>query len=87
VVLVAFNFTPIIRYDYYIGVPRGGFWTELLCSDAPTYGGSGVGNQGGVIADDVVWHGRPAKLRVTLPPLAAVIFVHRGTKAVSTPDP
>ena len=87
VVLVAFNFTPIIRYDYYIGVPRGGFWTELLCSDAPTYGGSGVGNQGGVIADDVVWHGRPAKLRVTLPPLGAVIFVHRGAKAVSTPDP
>lgn len=82
VILVAFNFTPIIRYDYYIGVPRGGRWTELLGSDAPTYGGSGVGNQGGLLAEDVAWHGRPAKLRVTLPPLGAVIFVHRGTPAV-----
>jgi 1,4-alpha-glucan branching enzyme len=74
IVVAAFNFTPVPRSDYRIGVPRGGHWTEILNTDAAEYGGSGVGNLGGVEASGEAMHGRPHSLRVTLPPLAAVFF-------------
>jgi len=74
-VLVACNFTPVVRTGYHIGVPRGGTWREILNSDAPFYGGSGVGNMGRVAASDTPCHGRPHSLVVTLPPLGAVVFV------------
>jgi 1,4-alpha-glucan branching enzyme len=66
-ILVVCNFTPIVREGYQVGVPSGGYWTEVLNSDATIYGGSGVGNLGGI-------HGRPWSLPVTLPPLAVVAF-------------
>jgi 1,4-alpha-glucan branching enzyme len=72
VVLCVFNCTPVPRHDYRIGVPVGGRWRELLNSDAAAFGGSGAGNLGGVTADGAAFHGRPASLRLTLPPLAAV---------------
>jgi 1,4-alpha-glucan branching enzyme len=78
VVLGAFNFTPVPRYDYRVGVPRGGFWVELLNSDAQEYGGSGVGNYGGQDAGGDPAHGRPASLHLTLPPLGAVFFKWTG---------
>ncbi|MCE5339255.1 MAG: 1,4-alpha-glucan branching protein GlgB [Methanomicrobiaceae archaeon] len=78
VVLVACNCTPVPRYGYRIGVPFGGFWTEVLNSDAVDYGGSGVGNLGGVEAERVPVHGRPWSLPLTLPPLGAVIFAPEG---------
>jgi 1,4-alpha-glucan branching enzyme len=55
-------------------VPHGGYWRELLNSDATLYGGSGIGNAGGVQAEDVPSHGRPCRLVLTLPPLATVVF-------------
>src|SRR6185295_12479657 len=73
-VLGVFNFTPLPRYDYRVGVPRGGFWAERLNSDAHEYGGSGVGNFGGRQADEIPAHGRPASLNLTLPPLGALFF-------------
>jgi 1,4-alpha-glucan branching enzyme len=73
-VLVVCNFTPVPRYDYRIGVPHGGRWKELLNSDAADYGGSGVGNLGGVDAEPVWFHGKPWSLRLTLPPLAMGFF-------------
>ena len=73
-VLAAFNFTPVPRQGYRMGVPVGGFWRELLNSDAEIYGGSGWGNQGGVHADEVPWHARPHSLALTLPPLGAVFL-------------
>jgi 1,4-alpha-glucan branching enzyme len=73
-VLVACNFTPVPRTGYRIGVPHGGYWRELLNSDAKEYGGSGSGNMGGAMAEEVPAHGRPFSLRLTLPPLAAVFF-------------
>jgi 1,4-alpha-glucan branching enzyme len=83
-VLAAFNFTPVVRDDFRIGVPRGGFWRELLNSDAEAYGGSGMGNLGGVEAEPVAWHGRPFSLRIALPPLCALFFgAGREAKAVS----
>ena len=48
IILIACNFTPVPRHNYRIGVPRGGYWEEILNSDAPLYGGSGQGNIGGV---------------------------------------
>jgi 1,4-alpha-glucan branching enzyme len=73
-VLVACNFTPVPRHGYRVGVPWGGRWDELLNGDATEYGGSGQGNYGGVLADAERCHGRPYSLRLTLPPLAMVLF-------------
>ena len=78
VVLVACNCTPVPRYNYRVGVPFGGFWEEVLNSDAVEYGGSGVGNLGGVEAEQVPAHGRPWSLPLTLPPLAVVILAPEG---------
>ncbi|TME16009.1 MAG: 1,4-alpha-glucan branching protein GlgB [Chloroflexi bacterium] len=72
--IAAFNFTPVPRRGYRLGVPLGGFWTELLNGDAPDYGGSGQGNLGGVQAQDASWHGQPHLIDITLPPLAGVFF-------------
>jgi len=76
-VLAVFNFTPFVRRNYRVGVPRGGFWKEILNSDAREYDGSGQGNDGGVQAEAVKWHHRPCSLLLTLPPLAALLFVSR----------
>jgi 1,4-alpha-glucan branching enzyme len=73
-VLVACNFTPVPRENYRVGVPWGGFWKEVLNSDAADYGGSGMGNDGGVWAAPDASHGRPHSLNLTLPPLAAVFL-------------
>jgi 1,4-alpha-glucan branching enzyme len=73
-VVVACNFTPVVRYGYRVGVPRPGRWRELLNSDGGDYGGSGVGNEGGVDSEPTPSHGRPSSLSITLPPLAAVFF-------------
>jgi 1,4-alpha-glucan branching enzyme len=74
IVVFGCNFTPVPRHNYRIGVPRGGWYKEMLNSDAPLYGGSGQGNAGGVEASPVPMHGRPHSLNVTLPPLGVVVF-------------
>jgi 1,4-alpha-glucan branching enzyme len=77
-VAVAANFTPIVRHDYWVGVPVGGDWDEVLNSDSTLYGGSGVGLGGGVHAEERECHGRPFTLRLTLPPLAVVVLRPRA---------
>jgi 1,4-alpha-glucan branching enzyme len=72
--LIVCNFTPVVRYGYRVGVPEGGRWIECLNSDAETYGGSNVGNEGAVVAVERQAHGRPYSLELTLPPLATVVF-------------
>ncbi len=69
------NFTPVVRRNYRIGVPFGGRHREILNTDAREYGGSGVGNAGGVTAELVPCHGRPYSLVLTLPPLAALLLL------------
>ena len=69
-----FNFTPVPRTNYRVGVPRGGVWEEIFNSDATLYGGSGWGNLGGVEAAPVSVHGRRYSLTLALPPLATVVF-------------
>ncbi|MBC7800736.1 MAG: 1,4-alpha-glucan branching protein GlgB [Gemmatimonadaceae bacterium] len=72
--LVVCNFTPVPRHAYRVGVPHAGAWREVLNTDAARYGGSNIGNGGGVAADDEPSHGFPASLSLTLPPLATLIF-------------
>jgi 1,4-alpha-glucan branching enzyme len=77
-VLIVFNFTPVVRYSYRVGVPLAGAWRELLNGDAEEYGGSGVGNLGRLLAEPVEMHGQPQSLALTLPPLAAVFLQPDG---------
>jgi len=74
IVLFACNFSAIPRYDYKVGAPVSGVWTEILNSDATVYGGSGQGNFGSVETSLAPTHGRPWSLSLTLPPLAVVAF-------------
>ena len=77
-VLVVCNFTPVPRTNYRIGAPRGGYWREVLNSDASMYGGGGWGNFGGADAAPIALHGRSHSLTLTLPALSAVFFKNTG---------
>jgi 1,4-alpha-glucan branching enzyme len=73
-VLAVINATPTVHYGYRVGVPTAGRWIELLNSDASVYGGSGMGNLGGVDAEDHAWHGFDRSLPLTIPPLAVLLL-------------
>jgi 1,4-alpha-glucan branching enzyme len=74
VVVVALNFTPVVRRQYRVGVPRSGRWREIFNSDATELGGSGQGNLGSVESRPIRWNGRRSSINITLPPLGAVFF-------------
>jgi len=74
IIVGVFNFTPVPRSNYQIGIPEGGRWLELLNSDAPLYGGSGQGNLGSIEAVPISMHGHRHSLTLTLPPLAALFL-------------
>ena len=74
VVIFVFNFTPVVRREYLIGVPRPGRYWELINSDAEIYGGSNVGMGGSALAEDRPIHGQPCALSLTLPPLGLLIL-------------
>jgi 1,4-alpha-glucan branching enzyme len=78
IILVIANFTPVPRHNYRIGVPKGGYWKELLNSDAKTYGGSGQGNVGGVESSPVVAHGYYNSVSLTLPPAGILFLKNEG---------
>ena len=73
----AFNFTPVPRRAYRIGLPRPGTYEEVLDTDASIYAGSGVGNPRFIRSEPTPWQNRPASASVVLPPLAAVFFRFR----------
>ncbi|WP_309097801.1 1,4-alpha-glucan branching enzyme [Streptomyces sp.] len=71
--LAVSNFAPVIRPDYRLGVPEDvPAWHEAVNTDAARYGGSDVTNPDPVKPEAQPWHGRPASIRLTLPPLATV---------------
>ncbi|MCW2702735.1 MAG: glgB [Blastococcus sp.] len=72
------NFSGSPHHGYRIGLPRPGHWREVLNSDADGYGGSGVGNFGGIEAVAEPWHGQPYSATVAAPPLGTVWFLHEG---------
>ena len=69
---VVVNFSPVPHEEFRLGLPAAGRWTEVLNTDADLYAGSGVGNMGSVVAQDVPWHGLPASALMRIPPLGAV---------------
>jgi 1,4-alpha-glucan branching enzyme len=74
VLLIVINLTPIPRRPYRIGFPYGGFWTEVLNSDAAAYGGSNCGNLGGIQVQQYHHHNQPWSAELTLPPLGVMVF-------------
>jgi 1,4-alpha-glucan branching enzyme len=69
------NLSPIPREHYRLGLPHGGSWREALNTDSRYYGGSDLGNFGGVDAEQSPWQGQPWSAELTLPPLAVVWLV------------
>ena len=77
IIAAVFNFTPISRHNYRVGVPRPGYWREVLNSDSESYGGAGFGNLGGMETQEIEAHGRQHSLNLIVPPLGAV-FLKNG---------
>jgi 1,4-alpha-glucan branching enzyme len=77
--VIVCNFTPIPRLGYRVGVPMPGVYAERINTDSTFYGGSNVGNGGGISAEPLPWHGRPCSITLTLPPLATVILERKGS--------
>jgi 1,4-alpha-glucan branching enzyme len=71
-IIVVCNFTPIARASYRVAAPRPGYYREILNTDSSYYGGSDVGNGGGVHAESVPWKGKAQSIQLRLPPLAAI---------------
>jgi 1,4-alpha-glucan branching enzyme len=80
IILIACNFTPVPRHNYRFGVPRAGYWREILNSDATLYGGSGQGNIGGVNTNPVGWHGHLQSVNVVIPPLGMIALKWGGRR-------
>jgi 1,4-alpha-glucan branching enzyme len=72
------NFSAIPHHGYRLGLPYGGHWDELLNTDAGEYGGSGVGNFGGLDANGEGWHGMASSADISVPPLGTIWFRHNG---------
>ena len=73
-IVVVANCTPVLREDYRVGVPEPGFYREIMNTDAEKYGGTNVGNLGGVHAEAIPWNNRTHSINLRLPSLAAVYF-------------
>ncbi len=72
--LIIGNFTPVTRAGYRVGVPRGGYWSEVMNTNSTYYGGGGIGNGGGVTAEAVAADGQSQSLLLTLPGLSTLVF-------------
>ena len=73
-VIIVLNFTPVLRHNYRIGVPKSGHYTEVFNSDAVIYGGSNQGNGAGLQTENIAWMNFQQSLLITLPPLAGLII-------------
>jgi 1,4-alpha-glucan branching enzyme len=73
-ILVVCNFTPVVRKSYRVGVPRPGYYREILNTDSEYYEGTNLGNAGGVRAEPIPWNDRPYSIQLVLPPLAVMFF-------------
>jgi 1,4-alpha-glucan branching enzyme len=76
-IVMVFNFTPVPRAEYRIGVPHAGWYSEILNSDAGEFGGSSVGNGGGASTEPVAAHGFEQSVRLTVPPLGCLYLKRR----------
>ncbi|MCA9934443.1 MAG: 1,4-alpha-glucan branching enzyme, partial [Anaerolineales bacterium] len=76
-VLVVCNFTPVVRDDYRLGVPKAGDYREILNSDAQQYGGTGIVNSEPMTSEPTAWQEQPHSIRLTLPPLG-IVYLKRS---------
>jgi 1,4-alpha-glucan branching enzyme len=76
--VIVLNMTPVVRYDFRIGVPAAGQWKEIFNSDQTAYWGSGIINYDAVNSEAEQWHGRENSIRITVPPLAVSVFKKQG---------
>ncbi len=72
--VVCCNFTPVVRPQYRVGLPQGGWYEEVFNSDSEYYGGGNIGNYPGVNADTIGHHGRPFSITVNMPPLGITVL-------------
>jgi 1,4-alpha-glucan branching enzyme len=72
--IIVLNFTPVLRHNYRIGVPKSGQYAEIFNSDAAIYGGSNQGNGAGLQTENMAWMNQSQSLLITLPPLAGLII-------------
>jgi 1,4-alpha-glucan branching enzyme len=77
-IVVVANFTPVQRDTYRVGVPEPGFYREIMNTDAEKYGGTNVGNLGGVHAEAIPWNNLPYSIHVRMPALGVIYFKHEG---------
>jgi 1,4-alpha-glucan branching enzyme len=73
-VIVAFNFTPVSRHRYRIGVPFDCAYREIFNSDSHYYGGGNLGNSSEIHAESLPWMGQPYSVEIELPPLAGIML-------------
>ena len=73
-VIVACNFTPVVRQQFRLGVPRNGWYHEIFNSDSQFYAGSNIGNCPGMASEEIGSHGRAHSISVTVPPLGAIVL-------------
>jgi 1,4-alpha-glucan branching enzyme len=73
-IAVVCNFTPVVRENYRVGVPRPGFYREILNTDSTHYEGTDIGNSGGVRAEPIPWNDRPYSIKLRLAPLSVMYF-------------
>jgi 1,4-alpha-glucan branching enzyme len=78
---VIMNLTPVPREKYRVGLPLAGKWREMLNSDASIYGGSNLGNLGGVTAENLAFHGQPYSAEFLLPPLSVIAFEPENSRS------
>ena len=78
-IVVLCNFTPEVRQNYRIGVPKRGDYVEVFNSDAEEFGGSGVKNEGDLHTEDYGWHEREQSLVITVPPMATIYLRLKDT--------
>ncbi|MFV1982530.1 MAG: alpha amylase C-terminal domain-containing protein, partial [Thiohalomonadales bacterium] len=76
--LIVCNFTPVPRLKYRIGVLQTGCYDEILNSDATVYGGSNLGNYGGVSSESISFMRHPDSIEIDLPPLGVLVFKLRN---------
>lgn len=81
-VVVVCNFSPVPQYNYRLGLPHGGKYTELLNTDSIIFGGSNLGNVGEISAEEIVWNNMPYSAQIIVPPLATLWFKHPPNTAV-----
>ncbi|NWJ46708.1 MAG: 1,4-alpha-glucan branching protein GlgB [Chloroflexi bacterium] len=72
--IIACNLTPVPRQGHRIGVPKPGYYQEILNSDSESYWGSNMGNGGGLDSENVAWGGHYHSVKLTLPPLSTIIL-------------